>query len=181
MAYSENVLINQPNSWLSPKLEIKQEKTIQGRGMFASQPIAKGELIAVWGGDVVATADWRKLPEEQRRQSAQVEEDFYLVSTKPGPGDFINHCCGPNAGLDGQIVIVAMRAIQAGEEVCIDYAMCDGSPGEEFSCACGAANCRHTVTGDDWQLPELQKRYAGYFSPYLQHRIDQKSTKNAAN
>jgi hypothetical protein len=28
------------------------------------------------------------------------------------------------------------------------------------------------VTGSDWALPELQKRYKGYFSPYLQRRID---------
>ena len=33
--------------------------------------------------------------------------------------------------------------------------------------------CRHHVTGDDWQLPELQTRYAGHFSPYIQRRIDE--------
>ena len=26
--------------------------------------------------------------------------------------------------------------------------------------------------GDNWQLPELWAKYAGYFSPYLQRRID---------
>ncbi len=164
--------IGGPNSWLSTKLEIRQEKTIEGRGMFARRPIAKGEIITIWGGDVVPTEIWRHLPEEQRRQSAQVEENFYLVSTKSGPGDFINHCCDPNAGLDGQIVIRAMRAIQPGEEVCIDYAMCDSTPGEDFTCACGAPNCRHVITAEDWKLPELQKRYAGFFSPYLQRKID---------
>lgn len=56
--------------------------------------------------------------------------------------------------------------------MCIDYAMCDSTPGEEFSCSCGSAICRHIVTGDDWKLPQLQKRYAGYFSPYLQRKID---------
>jgi hypothetical protein len=27
------------------------------------------------------------------------------------------------------------------------------------------------VTGKDWQIPALQERYFGYFSPYLQARI----------
>jgi hypothetical protein len=32
-------------------------------------------------------------------------------------------------------------------------------------------NCRKILTGKDWQLPELQKRYAGYFSAYLARKI----------
>ncbi|MGH2582848.1 MAG: SET domain-containing protein [Anaerolineales bacterium] len=164
-----------PNSWLSPKLEIRQEDTIEGKGMFARQSLKEGELIAIWGGDVVPTKEWRKLSEEQRRQSAQVEEGFYLVSNKPGPGDYINHCCDPNAGLDGQIVIRAMKDIEAGEEVCIDYAMTDGTAAEEFKCACGSPKCRKIITGDDWKNPDLQQRYKGYFSPFLQKRIDEQN------
>lgn len=172
MTDKQDFSLDGPNSWFSPKLEIRNEKTIEGRGMFALQPIAKGELVVVWGGDVVTTARFKQLPEYQKRQSAQVEENFYLVSTKPGPGDYINHCCDANAGLDGQIAVVAMREIKPGEEVCIDYAMCDSTPGEDFTCSCASPICRHTVTAEDWKLPELQKRYAGYFSPYLQHKID---------
>ena len=40
-----------------------------------------------------------------------------------------------------------------------------------FKCICGAHNCRKTITGDDWRILELQKRYAGYFSDYLQKKI----------
>jgi hypothetical protein len=65
-----------------------------------------------------------------------------------------------------------MRDIQPGEEICFDYAMSDTMPYDEFQCECGAPNCRRSVTGSDWQLPELQKRYAGYFSPHVQRRID---------
>jgi hypothetical protein len=103
----------------------------------------------------------------------QIEEDLFLASTGENePPDFINHACEPNAGLDGQIAIVALRRILPGEEVTIDYAMCDGSPYDEFECACGSALCRGKVTGNDWRDPVLWKRYAGHFSPYLQRRID---------
>lgn len=170
---TEDYTIDGPNSYISPKLEIRTDTTIEGRGMFARQPIKKGELIALWGGDVVDRAQYEALHDHQRRQSAQVEENLYLVSSKPGPGDFINHSCDPNAGLDGQIAILAMRAIQPGEEVTIDYAMCDGDPKDSFECLCGSAKCRRVVTGNDWMLPELQERYAGHFSPYLERRIRQ--------
>ncbi len=50
--------------------------------------------------------------------------------------------------------------------------MTAGSPYDEFECRFCEAACRHHITGDDWRLPELQRRYAGHFSPYLQRRID---------
>ncbi|MCL4257544.1 MAG: SET domain-containing protein [Anaerolineales bacterium] len=172
MTEKEDYSLPYPNSWLSPKLEIRQEKTVEGRGMFAVQPIAKNEIVTIWGGDVVPTAIFKDLGEHQKRQSAQVADGFYLVSSKPGPGDYINHSCDANAGIRGQIVIVAMRDIAVGEEVCIDYAMCDSTPDEDFECACGSANCRGTITSEDWRLPELRQRYVGYFSTYLQDKID---------
>jgi hypothetical protein len=91
---------------------------------------------------------------------------------EPETADFLNHCCEPNAGMSGQLALVALRDIAPGEEVCLDYAMTDGSPYDEFPCACGAAQCRGWVTGSDWMRPELWKRYGNHFSPYLLRRID---------
>lgn len=164
--------MTRPNSFLSPKLEMRQRSDTGGQGIFALQPLTPGDLIAVWGGDVVDLETLQSLPEAHKRMTAQVEEGLFLVSSQAGPGDYVNHSCEPNAGMDGQISIVAMRSIEPGEEVCIDYAMVDGTPYDEFQCACGAKNCRGLITGDDWQRPELWERYAGYFSPYLKRRIN---------
>lgn len=104
----------------------------------------------------------------------QVEEELYLTSITLGEQpDYINHSCDPNAGLSGQISVVAMRDIAKGEEVTFDYAMADGSSYDEFPCACGASTCRGLVSGDDWRNQILWHRYRGFFSPYLQRRIDQ--------
>lgn len=160
-------------SFLSPKVVIRERSIHAGPGAFALQPISQGELVTVWSGFITHVTDFDDLPEVQKRHSIQVEEDLYLVSFDPNePADFINHCCNPNAGLSGQMVLVAMRHINTGEEVCFDYAMSDGSPYDEFPCDCGAETCRGSVTGNDWRNPELWERYHGYFSPYLQRRID---------
>jgi hypothetical protein len=143
-----------------------------GKSVIAREHIAQGELIAVWSGRIVAGEELKHLPPEIRMHTVQVEENLYLASLADSePPDYINHSCDPNAGLDGQIAIVAMREIEPGEEVTIDYAMCDGSPYDEFDCACGSPRCRIRVTGDDWRDPSLWKRYQGHFSPYLQRRI----------
>lgn len=160
------------NSFLSPKCEVQSTPDRGGHTVVAREAIAKGELIVVWSGKLVSGEELRDLPQTVRRYSLQVEENQYLVSlTDCEPADYVNHSCEPNAGLSGQIALVAMREIAAGEEITYDYAMSDGSPYDEFQCSCGSIHCRRCVSGNDWQLAQLGRRYAGYFSPYLERRI----------
>lgn len=169
------------SSYISPKLQVGPRQEKGGFGVFAIQFIHEGELLAVWGGRVVDSSELAKLPPIMRQHSVQVEEDLYLAPLGPSESaDYFNHSCDPNAGLKGQIAIVAMRDINPGEEVCIDYAMCDGSPYDEFECTCNSPNCRGRITGEDWRNPELWERYKGYFSPYLQRRIEHLKAKAEA-
>lgn len=169
---SRNDLFPEPTCYLSAKLEgrLRPDGSL---GVFTLEPVKAGERLAVWGGEIVDWETLTQLPADLRPYSLQVEEGLYLVSARVGPADWVNHSCDPNAGLSGQMVLVARRDLGIGEEVCFDYAMSDGTPYDEFDCSCGAANCRGRITGNDWLIPELQERYRGYFSPYLQRRIDQ--------
>jgi uncharacterized protein len=65
---------------------------------------------------------------------------------------------------------VAMRAIRAGEELTHDWCTTDNGD-YSLQCKCGAPNCRGILTGKDWQHPDLQERYMGYFSTYLAKKI----------
>jgi hypothetical protein len=160
-------------AYLTEKCEVRNRDVAGGKAVYARELIEPGELVAVWSGRLVYADELDDLPEDIRHHTAQVEEGLYLASLSPHePPDYINHSCEPNCGLDGQITIVAMHTIQPDDEVTIDYAMCDGSPYDEFDCACGSSQCRGRVTGNDWRDPTLWKRYAGHFSPYLQRRIN---------
>jgi uncharacterized protein len=161
-----------PTAYLTEKCEVRNRDVAGGKTVIARELIGPGEVIAVWSGRIVTADELDDLPLEIRRHTVQVEETLYLASlTADEPPDFINHSCDPNAGLSGQITVIAMQCIRPGEEVTIDYAMCDSSPYDEFDCVCGSLACRGRVTGDDWRNPSLWKRYAGYFLPYLQRRI----------
>lgn len=162
----------QLSSYLSPKLEGRPKADGTGNGIFALTPIKKGELVAVFGGVVHEWDTFITLPDRERSLCIQVEDRHFLVPDKIGEGDYVNHSCNPNAGLSGQIALIAMRDIHPGEEVCFDYAMSDTMPYDEFPCSCGAYNCRGKVGGSDWRLPELQKRYAGFFAPHVQRKIE---------
>lgn len=157
--------------WLSPKAEGRASPG-RGEGTWARTPIAAGEVIACWTGRIVDARELSTLPARLRANSIQVDDDAYLVPPRLVAGDRVNHSCGPNAGLRGDRTLVAMRDIDAGDEVSYDYATSDGSPYDEFTCRCGSAACRGAVSGKDWRRPDLQARYRGWFSPYLQRRID---------
>lgn len=162
-----------PSSYLSPKLEARPHPAKGGLGVYARQAVPAGELLLVWGGEIHTHEQYLQVPEERRPHFIQVEEGLYLgAPERPEPADYLNHSCSPNAGLSGQIALIALRDIQPGEEICFDYATSDGSPYDEFACACGSPECRGRVSGDDWRDPALQEKYAGWFSPYLQRRID---------
>jgi len=160
-----------PSSYLSPKVEGRVINGKGGKGVFARECIRPGELLVVWGGRIIRGDEVETLAPFRRRLILQVEEDLFLLSTVESPGDWVNHSCEPNAGLEGQIMLVAMRSIMPKEEICFDYAMSESSEFEEVECGCGSTLCRGTLSRTDWQLPELWDRYDGYFSPYLQRRI----------
>ena len=158
-------------SYLSPKLETRPNHDKGNCGVFARRLVKKGELISLWGGKIVSADEVDRDMENFTQQVLQIEDNFYLLTPSMEPADCFNHSCDPNVGLTGQIGLIAMRDIKAGEEVCLDYAMCDGSNYDEFDCSCGVPECRGRITGEDWKRPELWERYDGYFSPYLQRRI----------
>ena len=158
-------------NWLTPKAEARPAGA-KGWGSYATESIAAGETVAVFGGWVVDGGQLATMSLDRQHRSIQIDADLYLVSSDtPEPGDMLNHSCEPNCGLAGSQLLVAMRDIEPGEELSFDYAMCDASDYDEFRCLCGAETCREVVTGSDWRKPELQEKYAGWFSPHLVRRI----------
>jgi len=160
-----------PSSFLAGCAAGRIDERTEQRSVHASRRVGAGELIAVFGGSIVTPRQIAALGPSAGRYALQVDEDLYLLSIHDGPGDWINHSCEPNAGFRGQVSLVAMRPIAAGEQICFDYAMADGSPYDEFDCQCGAPRCRGRVRGSDWELPELWARYGSHFSTYLSARI----------
>ena len=158
-------------SYLTPKAHA----IVTTAGHFASvasEAIAAGETVAAFGGTCLTIDQFALLSAERRRRSIQVDELLFLAGdVDPEPADHIEHSCLPNCAMSGAVVLVAARNIEPGEAITYDYAMSDGHDNDGFECRCGAPDCRGTITGRDWMLPDLQLRYRGQFSPYLARRI----------
>jgi uncharacterized protein len=157
-------------SWLSP-LAVRRSAGAKGMGIFAADPIPAGTTVAGFGGSVVDRAGLDATADEIRTHALQIDDDLFIASELPfDDADYVNHSCDPNCGIVGSILLVTMRDVGAGEELCFDYAMTDSDDYDEFECSCSTALCRGTVTGSDWKEPELRDRYRGWCSAYLDRR-----------
>ena len=94
-----------------------------------------------------------------------------LYTVKSGKGVCFSPITRATPGVQGQIIFVAIRDIQAGEELTHDWAMTDDDTSER-ECNCGSPQCRKIITGqDDWRRKDLQEKYGEYMSWYLQEKI----------
>jgi hypothetical protein len=165
-------LVNTVQNFLTPLAE-PFGTTPHGFGSRATAVIPAGISVATFGGTALTHSAFAKYDAERRSRSLQVDTHLiFLGPTTREPGDSINHSCEPNCGMRNATTIVAMRDIAIGEELTFDYAMSDASDYDEFDCNCGTSLCRGRVCADDWRLDTLRHRYKGFFSPYIQRKID---------
>lgn len=166
-------------NYLNPKVRISNTDS-KGRGLFAEEKIMKGEIIEETADvQIISKKELATMPKEWRQLCYEINDREEICPkdiNNPPAGFLINHSCDPNCGSTPDVfTTVAMKDIEKGEELTYDYAMTD-SGNFEMECYCRAVNCRKIIKGTDWMIPDLQKRYAGYFQKNIQEKIDVQKT-----
>jgi SET domain-containing protein len=161
-------------SYISPKAAVKSSP-IEGHGLFAVAPVARGEVVCIKGGYIFDRARLRELQPRLGSAEIQIGEDLFIgpldENAREGSMIFSNHSCEPNIGVAGQIVFVALRDIEAGEELTHDWATTDDDD-YRMECRCGVQSCRKVITGQDWRRKDLQEKYGEHISWYLRQKIE---------
>lgn len=120
----------------------KATKTM-GSGVFAMRDIKKDEIIAEFRGPVVEIESLEGIPREVQDHLYNIGIGKYIIAKEPAVRT--NHSCEPNAGIQKDIYLVAMRDIKKDEEVTFDYSMITAD-GWELKCACGTKSCRKLIS-----------------------------------
>src|SRR4029453_13662342 len=137
---------------------------------FARRRIRQGEIVAIKGGHVYDARTLAKVKARIAVSYIQIAHRFF-IGARAAAGVarnkiFITHSGARNPGTPGQRLPAPLGEIGGGEELTYDWAM-EEHRSSRTLCRCGARRCRRVLTGQDWMLPRLQRRYRGYFSPYL--------------
>lgn len=132
---------------------------VHGKGVFAIKPIAAGERIIEYKGEIIT---W---PEALRRHPHDPNDPnhtFYFhiddkhvidANVNGNAARWINHACDPNCQADetdGRVFIEALRDIAPGEELFYDYGLIideryTSKLKKQYECRCGSPNCRRTM------------------------------------
>jgi len=136
-----------------------RQSGVHGKGVFAVQDIAEGEVIIEYVGEII---DWQTAQDRHPHDPKQPNHTFYfhvddnrVIDAKHGGNSarWINHSCDPNCfadEIDGRIFITALQNIHAGEELNYDYGLIieeryTPKLKAEYPCWCGSSNCRGTL------------------------------------
>lgn len=116
--------------------------------MFASKHIERGTPVLSFlegsqGPLSRLEVKWT-FPATEAPNALQVGQDGFLLLSDPQV--FVNHSCNPNAGIDGNLNLVARRDIPAGREILWDYSTTMDEDGWTMEgCRCGSYTCRGTI------------------------------------
>lgn len=143
---------------LNSKIEVRTSP-IEGKGLFAKAPFKKGEEFVVttdeepYDEKIYTDEEFKKFTEwciaNGKEWDAVSNGDgthtAAISDREKHPGNYGNHSCDPNvAGSNGGLI--ALRDIETGEEITIDYAQFSAKDWS-MKCNCGAANCKGEVRG----------------------------------
>ncbi len=126
---------------------IIRSSAIHAAGCYTTTPVPKGQRVVEYTGPRIS-----KKEADERYQNSPTTYLFGIgdgatVIDGHGTAMFINHSCAPNCEtdeIDERVWIIALRDIQAGEELTYDYNLYDGDE-SEARCNCGASTCRTTM------------------------------------
>ena len=131
---------------LAPGLSINKSP-IEGKGCFAVTPFKRMRKIAEYTGERITDAEANQRAKRRKLRICAIDGRWSLDGSRGGNGThYINHSCEPNAYMKilyGHILFIALRAIEPGEEITIDYESTLHS--NKKRCICGAPSCRGTI------------------------------------
>jgi SET domain-containing protein len=134
-------------SELAPGLTIRKS-AVDGKGCFATVRFRKGRKIAEFTGEKISRREAaRRMRGRRRLRICAINSYWNIDGSAGGNGtQYINHSCEPNCYvkiMHGHILFFALRDIEPGEEITLDYVLSYHS--DQTRCRCQAPSCRGTI------------------------------------
>ncbi len=152
-----------PMGTRSAKLDVAM--TNGRKGLFALVSIDRDEILIDLNGENTFFSPTRR--------SLQIGERKHVFGREETIG-YVNHSCEPNSFLDFSCLCVrALRNIQSGEEVKVNYAVTEYEMHDSFRCDCRSPACLRMIRGFKFLTRDQQLELQPYLAPHLLKKLDQ--------
>jgi hypothetical protein len=134
--------------------------------VLAARPFAQGETLLTLEGE---------LSDRPTRYSLQIDWELHIAVSEAlsleemlgwHPWRFLNHGCDANAMVRGRD-LVAVRPIDASEEITFNYNSTEFDMASAFACRCGSPACEGVIRGFKYLSLREQERLRPLLSAHL--------------
>jgi hypothetical protein len=131
---------------------------IHGMGLYPRHTFSKGDQIYKIKGRPVTSDYDANFYEGPNWVGLGWHE--WLIPEPANPIVFTNHACCPNAIISQGLAVIALRDINIGEEIVVDYSTTEVDPFWRMLCSCQSAMCRKQVRAFS-HFPAAMQRFYG--------------------
>jgi tyrocidine synthetase-3 len=122
----------------------------KGQGVISLVPFKAGDCVFTFTGALLS---------EQTLYTLQLQPGYYIHD--PVVMGKVLHSCSPNTSCDMITrTFTAVRNIEPGEFITMDYETTEDALFRPFHCGCGSANCRGLIRGKKFMMVEPTKEIA---------------------
>ncbi len=140
------------------------------RGLVALVSIDRNEILIDLNGENTFLSPTRR--------SLQIGERRHVFGREETVG-YLNHGCEPNSFLDfSSLCVRALRNLQAGEEIKVNYAATEYEMHDSFRCNCGSSVCLRTIRGFKFLTRDQQVELKPYLAPHLRKKLDEEMSQD---
>ncbi len=140
---------------------------VHGKGVFSKKNLKKGETAFIAKGKLVKFFVHSKKDSLFGPNWMSISKNLWLNPNEDNPLSFVNHSCEPNLGIKGAVTFVAIRNIQAGEELTIDYSILELDELWQMKCKCGSKKCRKIIKSIQFLPKNIYKEYLPFIPKYF--------------
>lgn len=131
---------------------IIRSSDIDAAGCYTTSKIRKGTHVVEYTGPLISPEQADEIYDGRSTTYLFGLRDRKRIIDGHGTAMFINHSCDPNCETDeinGHVWIIAIRDIEAGEELTYDYMLYDGAEDDSAPCFCRSKKCRGTMYSEE--------------------------------
>lgn len=147
--------------------EVRRKISNNQNALFALRSFHPGEIIADFSAGTISSEPTYLTVQVGLRRHITLQPEFL---------QYINHSCAPNVFFNTTTMqLVALKELQAGEEMVFFYPSTEWKMTQSFSCYCGNRDCIGIIKGAAFLSKEEQDQYQ--FTDFIQQQLAKKAAR----
>lgn len=147
--------------------EVWQKFTGGQKGLFSKTHHSDGDVIVDFSASTIAAQPTYLTLQVGMRKHITLQPEYL---------QYVNHSCEPNVFFDTSTMqLIAIKNINAGDELVFFYPSAEWKMSRTFTCCCGSPSCLGVIKGAAWLSHEVLNKYR--LTDFIQQQLNKKATR----